>query len=254
MRILEITQTAQEDEYRFPYHYVSTMPDLVFSQHFVDTWGINYISTIEFILSKICETPPESLIDIGCGDGRLAREIHLKFPNTKVLGVDYSARAINLAKAMNPDYHDLDFKQLDITKTKLPNRYESAVLMEVFEHIPLDEAIEFLSGVHRLIKPDGILYLTVPHTNKGVEYKHFQHFTSDSITQYLGNFFYISEIIPFEKNCRLRRLFNLLLCNRLFILNSRFLLKAMYRIYKNHLFHCNHEKQCQRLFVKAIAK
>lgn len=230
------------------------MPDRGFSQHFVDTWGINYISTIEFILSKISDSPPESLIDIGCGDGRLAHEIHLRFPNIKVRGVDYSKRAINLAIAMNQEEHALDFEQLDITKINPIEKYDSAVLMEVFEHIPPNEAIGFLSGVHNSIKPGGVLYLTVPHSNKEVEYKHFQHFTADSITQNLSRFFYISDIIPFEKNNWLRQFFNLLLCNRLFILNNRFLLKVIYRLYKNHLFHCSNEKQCQRLFVRAIAK
>lgn len=254
METLGVTLSAQDDEYRFPYHYVSSMSNRGFSQHFVDTWGINYISTIEFLLSKIAEKPPESLIDIGCGDGRLTREIFFNFPGIKIHGVDYSERAINLAKSMNHDAQSINFKLLDITKTVPTEKYESAVLMEVFEHIPLDKAIKFISGVHSTIKRGGILYLTVPHSNKEVEYKHFQHFTINSITRYLSNSFYISEVVPFEKNNFIRDFLNLLLCNRIFILNNRWLLKEIYKFHQNYLFHCHDEKQCQRLFVKAIAK
>jgi cyclopropane fatty-acyl-phospholipid synthase-like methyltransferase len=246
--------SSQEAEYWFPYHYISKMPRTGFAQHFVDTWGINYISTIEFMLRKIAESAPQSIIDIGCGDGRLAREIHLNFSGMKIRGVDYSARAINLAKAMNQDAPTLDYEQLDILRSEFAETYDAAILMEVFEHIPLDQAEDFLAGVRSAVKPGGILFLTVPHANKPVEYKHFQHFTVDSITRYLSPHFDVTEVTPFEKKGPARRVINALLCNRLFVLNSHTLLRVIYEFHQKYLFYCAIEEQCQRLFVKAVAK
>ena len=245
---------AQDDEYWFPYHYVSRMPSAGFQQHYIDSWGINYISTIDFMLRQIDKCNPHSLIDIGCGDGRFTREIGIRFPLMNLKGVDYSLRAIALAKAMNQDMPDLRYEQVDVTKVNFINKYDVAILMEVFEHIPLDEANEFLAGVRNTLNEGGILLLTVPHSNKPVEYKHFQHFTIESIKSFLSPYFEVVEIIPFEKKGFMRILLNKILCNRLFILNNSRLLNFLYRFHLQYLFMCSSERECQRIFVKAIAK
>lgn len=254
MDILEAPQISQDEEYRFPYHYLATMPANGFAQHLVDSWGINYISSIELILKHISENIPQSLIDIGCGDGRLTRELHLRFPEVTICGADYSERAISLAKAMNQDAPRICFEQLDIANYDPAEKYESAVLMEVFEHIPLNQAENFIAGVRRVIKNGGFLYLTVPHSNKPLEYKHYQHFTIDSITRYLKPYFNILEVVTFEKAGIARKVINWLLCNRLFVLNSHKLLRFIYHFQAKFLFDCDREEQCQRLFVKAVAK
>ncbi|NCC85476.1 MAG: methyltransferase domain-containing protein [Clostridia bacterium] len=128
---------SQELEYWFPYHYVSVMPTDGFQGHYVDTWGVNYISTIEFILEQISKHPASSVVDVGCGDGRLTREIKLAFPECHAFGIDYSPRAIKLAQAMNQDIPDLNFIALDITAECLERKFDTAILMEVFEHVPI---------------------------------------------------------------------------------------------------------------------
>src|SRR5688572_17116848 len=97
---MDTPQHLQDAEYRFPYHYVSQWRPH-FTQTFSDSWGINYVSTLEHLLERLGAMRFESLVDVGCGDGRLAREIAAAFPGRDILGVDYSARAIGLARAMN---------------------------------------------------------------------------------------------------------------------------------------------------------
>lgn len=245
---------SQESEYCFPYHYVSKMPSEGFTQHFVDSWGINYVSTINFLLEQIEKIHLQSLIDIGCGDGRMTREIHIRFPSVELKGVDYSQRAINLAKAMNQDFTDIEYERIDVSEYSFPKKYDAAILMEVFEHIPIDETSIFLSGVHRALKSDGVLLLTVPHINKKVEYKHFQHFSVESISNYLSPYFHIIETIPFEKKGILRRILNKILCNKFYVLNNTRLLMCLYKLHEKFLFNCTKEDECQRIFIKAIAK
>lgn len=247
-------QAHQESEYYFPYHYVSKMPSSGFAQHFVDSWGINYISTIVFLLNHIERSQPKSLIDIGCGDGRLTREIHTHLPSIKLKGIDYSSRAINLAQAMNQDFPDIQYDRVDLLSNNLPEKYDAAILMEVLEHIPPHEVHTFVCGVHSVLKPGGTLFLTVPHINKPVEYKHFQHFSVETISNCLSSHFHIIEIVPFEKRSFARRFLNKLLCNNLFVLNNGKLLKYLYSINEKYLFNCAHENECQRIFVKASAK
>lgn len=247
-------QDSQELEYQFPYHYVARMPRLGFSQHFTDTWGINYVSTIEFLLREIEKERPISVIDIGCGDGRLTREIKLHLPEATVAGVDYSTKAIKLAEAMNYDIDDLDFRAENIIEKSSHDKFDVAILMEVFEHIPLEITQDFLTAVKRLIRVDGVLLLTVPHANKPLEYKHFQHFTIDTISEQLSPHFTILEAIPFERRSFLRWLLNLTLCNRYFVLNNSWLLNLIYCFYSSHLFSCTSETESQRIFVKAKPK
>jgi 2-polyprenyl-3-methyl-5-hydroxy-6-metoxy-1,4-benzoquinol methylase len=249
--MLSEIQSNQEVEYWFPYHYVTKMPKHGFREHFVDTWGINYISTIELIIDQIVKWPEYSIIDVGCGDGRLARELKIAFPNRQICGVDYSSRAIDLARVMNQSVPDLHFFDCDITTTKLDHTSDVAILMEVFEHIPLDECDKFLKSVASLLTEGGQLLLTVPHSNKPVEYKHFQHFTVSSISEYLSRYFVVEEVVLFEKKGFRRRVVEKILCNGLFVLNHQHLLDGLYSYCKKRLFYCDSELDCQRIFVRA---
>ena len=206
---------AQEKLYWFAYHYVAKLPGDGFRQHFVDTWGINYVSTIDFMLDRIRSLNPASLIDLGCGDGRLTREIALHTEVSALYGVDYSQAAINLARAMNQDISRMQFAVEDIMSEHSLPKADAVVLMEVFEHIPLEACREFIESVSRIVRKGGRLFLTVPHRNKPVEYTHFQHFSIESLRAYLEEHFHILEVVPFEKRSGFRKWVNRILVNRL---------------------------------------
>lgn len=246
-------QSEQENEYWFPYHYVAQFRG-TFRHYFLDTWSMNYASTIEFLLGKLAGESRQRIVDIGCGDGRFSRELAMASPASSVVGVDYSKRAVTLASAMNQDLPNLQFLSKDITGDSGLGQFDLAILMEVFEHLPLADADRFMRAVRALVKPGGVLYLTVPHKNKPVEYKHFQHFSVATLLPYLEPYFEIAEVVPFERRGLSRWLLERILSNRLFILNNGLLLTLLYRWYKKSLFRCASEASCQRLFVRAVAK
>lgn len=252
---LKTEQRIQEQEYRFPYHYVGQYRGDRFRHFFLDTWAINYCSTIEYLIGEMQAAGPAGRVaDIGCGDGRFSRELSLAFPTSRVVGIDYSSRAVALATTMNCDVVNLEFTCLDITGDHDLHGFDTAVMMEVFEHIPVDAAPVFIASVRALLKRSGILYLTVPHLNKPLEEKHFQHFSVESLRRYLEPHFKVVQAVPFERMSLLRGLLTTLLCNRFFILNHPALLSALYRWYKKELFYCACEEECQRIFIKAVAK
>jgi len=158
----------------------------------------------------------------------MTREFSHAFPRARVVGIDYSERAIHLARGMNPE---MEFQCCDIGRRKKIEKYDLAILMEVFEHIPLSEANEFVYAVSAHLNPLGRLYLTVPHTNCRLTPKHFQHFSENKLTRYFESFFQILELCPFEvhdirKNI-LDRIFN-----KYFILNEPHILNSAYSYYK----------------------
>ncbi|MGK0176737.1 MAG: SAM-dependent methyltransferase [Lentimonas sp.] len=182
-------QQIQEDQYEFPYHYVPALEDGNFSLYVYWSWGLNYLSSTEFLLELVRKQEFASLIDVGCGDGRFLKELNHSFPGKALTGVDYSQSAINIAKALNPG---LDFRCADINNTQLGS-FDIDTSIEVIEHIPQEELNRFISSMASLQEPGGYLFLTVPHSNVGVQKKHFQHFSRNSLEQTLGKHYRIDE-------------------------------------------------------------
>ncbi|WP_457617692.1 class I SAM-dependent methyltransferase [Lutibacter sp.] len=243
-------QQVQDNFYKFPYHYaVQFKPN--FSMVYLFDWGLNYASTIELLLQKITLNKKEvkSIIDIGCGEGRLSRELCLKFPKAKITGVDYSKRPIQLAKALNHNLN-IEFIAANIIEDNLPQKYNVATLMEVYEHIEPKKADFFLKGVSNALEKGGVLHLTVPHENIPVAPHHFRHFSIKTLTAELEKYFDIIEVIPFEKISPKRKWLMRIFANKFFILNHKKWNNKLYNYYKKKLFYVKDESQCQRIYVQ----
>ena len=238
-------QDIQELEYFFPYHYISEFRN-GFSQTFNWTWGLYHASTVEFLMEQLRRFEFRSIADIGCGDGRFTRELAIEFPGKKVIGIDYSKKAISMAKALNPL---IPFMQVDIIRSTINETFDLITLIEVLEHIPLDQVGDFIQSVADLLNPGGRLIMTVPHLNKPLEDKHFQHFTLKSLEKATSFVFKIDKAVFFERSTIQSKVLNKVLTNQLFILNQRQLKNFIYWIYKTWLFSAS-EKNCSRMYLE----
>lgn len=248
--VLDKVQQIQDAGYYFPYHHIPEYKK-GFTQCYNFPWGINYAATLEFLCDRLKRETFDSLIDVGCGDGRITKEVRTEFKNKTVEGVDYSQRSINIAKALDEQgtYHNLN-----IIEDSLNRRYDIALLIEVFEHIPPDLGDRFLQAVANLLEDNGTLLLTVPHINVPTEPKHYRHFSIQTLSCCLEPYFEIVEVLPFEQIDKRKVLIDLILTNKLFILNNGKLKNALYNYYKNNLFWAKSENSCKRIYVKAIVK
>jgi len=244
---MDVKQEKQEHEYDFPYHYIPSFND-GFTQTFTWSWGKNYLSAIEFILKQIRSESENisSLIDVGCGDGRLTKELTLEFPSKNIVGIDYSEKAINLARALNPN---IVFYNDDINNDFSQQTFDALTLVEVFEHIPLDQCDGFVKALAKNLSNNGLVFLTVPHKNKSMPKKHFQHFDFDSIKSYFDDDFVIEDVEFFERQTGWSKIINVLSANELYILNNRTLNNLIYSLYKNKWFFTD-EKHCGRIYLK----
>ena len=183
MSSLDKEQQLQEKLYTFPYHHIPQYEGRTFSQTRALPWGYQYISYIYFILSKIEKLQFNSLLDVGCGDGKFLVEVSKVFPSIKLVGVDFSERAIGYAKAFNPN---IEFLCGDITDPSLiDEKFHIVTIIETLEHISPTELPKFVKGLHNCLKDDGTLVLTVPSTNSPLRGKHFQHFSDESLEKIL---------------------------------------------------------------------
>jgi 2-polyprenyl-3-methyl-5-hydroxy-6-metoxy-1,4-benzoquinol methylase len=241
-------QLCQESAYSFPYHYlVRSSPDFSISREWA--WGLHYAANLEFLKEKISRRCNfDSIVDIGCGDGRFTRELKYIFPETRIAGVDYSKRAINLACALN-DGLGIEFSSIDITATDFDSDFEAATLIEVYEHIPPDRCKPFLKGISNILSPGGFLFVTVPHSNIPVSRHHFRHFNSTLLIEEFSEIFDVIETEFLEETSKRIEFLKRMLVNRFFTLNHQRLKNWIFSYFRKNFQIAKSEGSCSRLFL-----
>lgn len=103
------------------------------------------------------------VLDVGCGNGRLAPLIIQNFPASKYIGVDGNSSLIEKAKERNSS-SNVDFIHMDIDRyLSLPNetRYDLITLIATIHHIPGKEnRIELLKKLSKLLTDKGMLVIS----------------------------------------------------------------------------------------------
>lgn len=124
--------------------------------------GEQTIATIrlEVIEELLKEIKPKSLLDVGCGDGRL---LSLFQDITQRIGIDYSANMVALAKKQNPN---IDFLQADLNDINLENhllsniqnKYQVMIMMGVVHY--LDIPSKTISSLEKIIENNGFFIIS----------------------------------------------------------------------------------------------
>lgn len=243
---LTAEQAVQEAEYEFPYHYIPRLDGENFSQVRKLRWGYEYLSYLRFVLARLERVEFRSLLDVGCGEGRFLREVSKRFTGKRLLGVDFSARAIEYARLLNPG---LDFLRADIARVEeSTERFDVVTLIETLEHVPPTELERFVAGLRRRTRDGGTLVVSVPSVNIKMSAKHYQHFDLNSLTKALAPHFEVAEHFYLNRISKWDRLLNAFLTNRYFILNEQRLLNALFRRYERSLLMAS-ATDCKRICV-----
>lgn len=96
----------------------------------------------QFLLEIIQPIQPESILELGCGYGRMTRVIAEAMPETQILGLDLSPDQIANARAYCADYPTVGFMEKDLLQLgSMPFRFDLVLAVEFFLHVP-DEALE----------------------------------------------------------------------------------------------------------------
>jgi 2-polyprenyl-3-methyl-5-hydroxy-6-metoxy-1,4-benzoquinol methylase len=230
-------EEIQEEEYDFPYHHLVNTKPFSETQHLF--WGYKYAGYVEKILDTLSGMPFDSLIEIGCGDGKVLTEISKRYPDKRLVGMDYSEKSLCFAKAFSPH---LTFQ------TKTSEKFDCFVLVEVLEHINPKDMTSFLDSVSKNLNDDGFGIMTTPCDNIPLNPKHYQHFNKQSIENTLGTHFKIISLEYTSAHTFGVKIIQRLLANRFFILNEKFLMKKLYTFYKRHYLHAT-EQNASQLFV-----
>ena len=105
----------------------------------------------------------ENILDLGCGNGELARELAKRGHHGTYLGVDFSLPLLREAESQ-PGGFSAMFKEVDLTQLSLisdqlsvTDYWSLITAFAVLHHIPSRELrLDILKTVHQLLKPDGL--------------------------------------------------------------------------------------------------
>lgn len=176
-------QLRQEQQYLLPYHWVPRRLQARIVYALSVDWAAEYLKSIEVVAETVGALSPQTIVDVGCGDGRIVNELALRSPGTKWIGLDYSARAIALARTLSTAPNAEFLCGRLGADLRIAEPCDLVTLVEVLEHIPPEEIVAFVQASFGLLRPGGCMLVTVPHANRPVQKKHFQHFTGSSLRQ-----------------------------------------------------------------------
>ncbi len=98
----------------------------------------------------------KKVLDVGCGNGDFVYEAARR--GAQVLGIDYSAEAIKLAK-QNYQHPMLEFKKMNVKNVK--GKFDVIVSLGTLEH--MDKPFDTLKLLKQHLKPKGSMIMTCPN-------------------------------------------------------------------------------------------
>lgn len=102
----------------------------------------------------------DSVLDIGCGQGSQLQR--LDGFCRRVVGLDTDLAILEDAKRQAPRAELIHQAADDLPFAD--KEFDVVVLADVLEHVGLERQQEVVEEAHRVVKPGGLLVLTVPHT------------------------------------------------------------------------------------------
>ncbi len=119
---------------------------------------------LEAALMDVATEPDDRLLDVGCGAGVFTFGFSDRVQCA--VGVDISQQAIAFCNAFRNELGKTNCHFILQSGSAFPiesDSFDIALLTEVIEHLLPDESCRVLDEVHRVLRPDGRLYLTTPN-------------------------------------------------------------------------------------------
>jgi SAM-dependent methyltransferase len=222
----------QDEQYEFPYHYLAQLENNNPKITEELSWGLDYLTYMDFTINKIQSLNIKTILDVGCGDGYLLN--HLE-DNINKEGIDLSTQAIKFANAFSTSAVFKEENIFNITK-----KYDLVSLIEVLEHLPDDLIPSFIERIESIVQDDGYFIITVPTTVVDLNEKHYRHYDEELLNKHLPfkSLKLIEELRVYNESTLLNN-FRRLLINRFYTIKSEFLWTSLWKWHKKNTYSAN---------------
>ncbi len=117
-------------------------------------------------LEKFNMSKSGNVLEIGCGVGTQTQLILENInPETKVTAIDISEKSIELAKARLHKFKNIKLIAGDIIDIDIKGEFETIVLPDVIEHIPLEQHFKLFKKLSSLLTNTGFILIHIPDPN-----------------------------------------------------------------------------------------
>ncbi len=120
----------------------------------------------EEVLALLPLEGAKSILDVGCGNGKVTAEIAARAPGARVVGVDASEAMIDFAAQhfAGEQWRNLHFQVADAQDLPFDEEFGLVVSLNALHWVP-DQA-KALRSIHSAMKPDGVAHLRLVPAGK----------------------------------------------------------------------------------------
>lgn len=114
------------------------------------------------LLQSLVDLPAHPrIIELGCGAAHLSRKLLQRFALSAVTGLEVDER--QMTKNRLKPQERLSFVQAGAQAIPAPDQsFDLALMLKSLHHVPLDLLEQALAEVHRVLRPQGLLYVSEP--------------------------------------------------------------------------------------------
>lgn len=120
-----------------------------------------------------------SILDIACGPGNITKFLLDKKPDYRILGIDLSSKMLKLAKINNPkaQFQLMDCREIDTIGAK----FDGITCGFCLPYLTPQEAINLIANVSKLLKPNGVFYLSTMEEDENNKSRYQISSTGDQV-------------------------------------------------------------------------
>lgn len=114
------------------------------------------------LLQSLVDLPAHPrVIELGCGAAHLSRKLLQRHAGSTVTGLEVDAR--QMAKNREKPQERLNFVNAGAQAIPFGDQsFDLALMLKSLHHVPLDLLDQALAEVHRVLRPQGLLYVSEP--------------------------------------------------------------------------------------------
>ena len=104
---------------------------------------------------------PERILEVGCGVGDISWRMSRRWPDSRVVGLDVSPRSLEIATSLFGSER-LSFCEGPLVAGRLDGRFDLIVLMDVYEHIAVQDRPELHKALKEIQTENARIVLAFP--------------------------------------------------------------------------------------------